>query len=203
MPSRRFLLTVSAAWLAAGGAARAQSPETQASAFVKDTGDKLVAVVNGPGTPQQKRPRLTKIIDSTVDVDGIAKFCLGRFWRQATPAQQQRYTEIFHQVLMVNITSKLGEYKGVTFQMHRAAPDGENVSVDTTVNRPNNPPTDVRWMISNPASNPRIIDVIAEGTSLRLTQRSDYESYLAHNQYSIDALLGAMQRQVSQNLASG
>jgi phospholipid transport system substrate-binding protein len=203
MPSRRFLLTVSAAWLALGAAARAQSPDAAARAFVKATGDKLVAVVNGPGSTQQKRQTLTQVIDQAVDVDGVARFCLGRYWRQASPAQQQRYMAIFHQVLVTNITSKLGEYKGVTFTMGRVTPDGDNASVDTTVNRPNNPPSDVKWVIADAASNPKIVDVVAEGTSLRLTQRSDYASYLSHNNGSIDALITAMQHQVEQDEASG
>ena len=44
-----------------------------------------------------------------------------------------------------------------------------------------------------------IVDVIAEGTSLRLTQRSDYSSYLSHNGNSIDSLLSAMKRQTANN----
>jgi phospholipid transport system substrate-binding protein len=203
MPSRRLLLTVSAAWLALGGGARAQSATDRASAFVKATGEKLVGVVNGPGASAQKRQMLTQIIDSTVDVDGVAKFCLGRFWKQASPEQQQHYVAIFHQVLVTNITSKLGEYKGVTFTMSRSEPDGDTVKVDTIVNRPNNPPTNVQWVISNAGNGPKIVDVVAEGTSLRLTQRSDYASYLSHNNNDIDKLISAMQQQVEQNHASG
>ncbi|HTB46901.1 MAG TPA: ABC transporter substrate-binding protein [Acetobacteraceae bacterium] len=203
MPSRRFLLTVSAAWLAIGHGARAQSATDGASAFVKATGDKLVAVVNGPGSSQQKRQMLTQIIDGTVDVDGVARFCLGRFWKQASPDQQKRYIMIFHQVLVTNITSKLGEYQGVKFTMGRTEPDGDNAKVSTVVDRPNSPPTNVQWIISSPASDPKIVDVVAEGTSLRLTQRSDYASYLSHNNNNIDALIGAMQQQVEQAHASG
>jgi phospholipid transport system substrate-binding protein len=85
----------------------------------------------------------------------------------------------------------------------RTEPDGENTKVDTVVTRPNNPPTNVQWIISNPGSNPKIVDVVAEGTSLRLTQRSDYASYLSHNNNNIDALIGAMQQQAEQGHASG
>ncbi|MGA3403870.1 MAG: ABC transporter substrate-binding protein [Acetobacteraceae bacterium] len=203
MPSRRFLLTVSAAWLALGRGAAAQSATDRATGFVKATGDKLVAVVNGPGSAQQKRQMLTQIIDGTVDVDGVARFCLGRFWKQASPAQQTRYMGIFHQVLVTNITAKLGDYKGVKFTMGRTEPDGDNAKVDTVVDRPNSPPTNVQWIIGNPAGDPKIVDVVAEGTSLRLTQRSDYASYLSHNNNNIDALISAMQQQVEQNHASG
>jgi len=203
MPSRRFLLTVSAAWVALGARGNAQSGDAAAVAFVQSTGGRLVGVVNGPGSAQQKRQALTQIIDQVVDVDGVAKFCLGRFWRQASAQQQQRYMDLFHQVLVTNITSKLGEYQGVRFTMGRTTPSGDDVAVDTTVLRPNNPPTDVKWIISNSAGTPKIVDVVAEGTSLRLTQRSDYASYLNHNNDNIDALLSAMHNQVQQDLASG
>jgi phospholipid transport system substrate-binding protein len=203
MPSRRLLLSASAAWLAVGAAAHAQSGTDQATAFVKATGAKLVAVVNGPGSAQQKRQQLTQIIDGAVDVDGVARFCLGRYWHQASPDQQKRYLALFHEVLVTNITSKLGEYQGVKFTIGRSMPDGDNTKVDTTVDRPNNPPTAVQWLISNPTSNPKIVDVVAEGTSLRLTQRSDYASYLSHNSNNIDALISAMHQQVAQNQASG
>ena len=71
------------------------------------------------------------------------------------------------------------------------------------MDRPNSPPTNVQWIIGNPAGDPKIVDVVAEGTSLRLTQRSDYASYLSHNNNNIDALISAMQQQVEQNHASG
>ncbi len=58
-------------------------------------------------------------------------------------------------------------------------------------------------MISDAGSGPKIVDVVAEGTSLRLTQRSDYASYLSHNNNDIDKLISAMQQQVEQNHASG
>jgi phospholipid transport system substrate-binding protein len=154
--------------------------------------------VNGPEDDREKRGRLTQIIDNAVDVDGVARFCLGRFWRNASAEQQQRYTELFHQVLVNNITAKLGEYRGVRFTMGRAQQRDENVVVSTVVERPNNPPTNVDWIISKPTSDPKIIDVIAEGTSLRLTQRQDYASYLSRNSNNIDALINAMRQQVAQ-----
>jgi phospholipid transport system substrate-binding protein len=158
-----------------------------------------VAVVNGPGAPRDKRATLTQVIEAAVAVDDVARFCLGRFWRVASPEQQKHYTELFHQVLVTNITAKLGEYQGVHFIMGRTESRDDNDVVFTVVERPNNAPTNVEWVISNAASDPKIIDVIAEGTSLRLTQRSDYVSYLSHNNNSVDALINAMQQQVAQS----
>jgi phospholipid transport system substrate-binding protein len=105
---------------------------------------------------------------------------------------------LFHQVLVNNITAKLGEYRGVRFVMGRAQQRDDNTVVSTVVERPNNPPTNVDWIIGNDTGNSKIIDVIAEGTSLRLTQRQDYASYLSRNNNNIDALINAMRQQVAQ-----
>jgi phospholipid transport system substrate-binding protein len=198
MISRRHLLILAAVSALSPLSVRAQNTD-KAAAFVKMTGDRLVAVVNGPGSTSAKRSQMTQIISTDVDVDGIGRFCLGRYWRQATPEQQKQYLTLFHEVLVTNITSKLGEYKGVTFTMGRARPQDDEAVVSTTVVRPNNAPTAVDWIIANPTSQPKIIDVVAEGTSLRLTQRQDYASYLAHNNNNVDALIAAMKNQISQN----
>ncbi len=198
MINRRNFLTLATLSVLFPLSVRAQSAE-KAAAFVKSTGDRLVAVVNGPGSVSAKRAAMTQILNSDVDVEGIARFCLGRYWKQATPEQQKQYLALFHEVLVTNITAKLGEYQGVTFTMGRSRPQDEEAVVSTTVVRPNNPPTAVDWIIANPSSAPKIIDVVAEGTSLRLTQRQDYGSYLQHNNGNVDALIAAMKNQVSQS----
>lgn len=195
---RRHFLILAAVSALAPLSARAQSAE-KAAAFVKSTGDRLVSVVNGPGSTSTKRAQMSQIINADVDVDGIGRFCLGRFWKQATAEQQKQYLALFHEVLVTNITAKLGEYQGVTFTMGRSRPQDEEAVVSTTVIRPNNGPTAVDWIIANPTASPKIIDVVAEGTSLRLTQRQDYASYLTHNNGSVDALIAAMKAQVSQS----
>ena len=198
MSSRRQFIILGAGLvlfcrLTSGIGAQAASPAT---AFVKNVGDKLVAVINGPGSTQDKRRMVNQIIDQVVDVDGVAQFSLGRFWRQASPQQQQRFVTLFHQVLVSNIMAKLGEYQGVKFTVGQSRRQDEGEIVSSVVERPNNPPTKVEWVISDPDSNPKIVDVIAEGTSFRLTQRSDYASFLAHN--SVDALINTLQ-QAAQN----
>jgi phospholipid transport system substrate-binding protein len=198
MINRRNFLTLATLSVLFPLSVRAQGAE-KAAAFVKSTGDRLVAVVNGPGSTSAKRAEMTQIINSDVDVEGIGRFCLGRYWKQATPEQQKQYLALFHEVLVTNITSKLGEYQGVTFTMGRSRPQDEEAVVSTTVVRPNNPPTAVDWIIANPTGAPKIVDVVAEGTSLRLTQRQDYASYLTHNNGSVDALIAAMKNQISQN----
>jgi phospholipid transport system substrate-binding protein len=201
MLNRRHCLTVGLIF--AGGVfltprAQAQSVE-KATTFVQQIGNQLVGIVNGAQSAAQKRQAITQILEGAVDVDGIAQFCLGRFWRTASADQQKRFIAAFHEVLVTNISSKLGEYTGVKLAVQRGRQQDDQAIVTTQVERPNNPPTNVDWVIEAPATAPKIVDVIAEGTSLRLTQRQDYASYLSRNNNDINALINAMGQQTAKS----
>jgi len=70
--------------------------------------------------------------------------------------------------------------------------------VSSIVERPNNPPAKVEWVVGPTPNGPRIIDLVAEGTSLRLTQRSDYAAFVMRNNQSVEALLDALKQHLSQ-----
>ena len=200
MMTRRDLLSlgVTGAVLLAMPAAFAQSAPgaAQATGFVQSLGNQLTAVVNGPGSVAQKRPQLTPLIEQAVDVNGIAQFCLGRFWRTATPAQRQQYTQLFHAVLFNSIIGHLGQFKGLSFAMTQTVQREGVTLVGTRITRPDQAPATVQWVVDDVGGRPKIVDVVAEGTSLRLTQRSDYASYLSRHGGNVDALITAMRRQV-------
>jgi phospholipid transport system substrate-binding protein len=171
----------------------------RATAFITTAGGKFVAAINGTGTLEQRRQVLGSILDDAVDVNGVARFCLGRFWRTATPAQQQQYLGLFRNALVVNIASKIGEYQGVRFTVGGTQDRDAGELVFTIIERPNNPPVNVQWVVANASTDPKVIDVIAEGTSLRITQRDDYASFLTQHGDSIDGLLDAIRHQLGQN----
>jgi phospholipid transport system substrate-binding protein len=177
--------------------ARAAFDDGRAAGFVKSVGDRLVAVVNSPGSARDKRAALTPIVDASVDVEGVARFCLGRFWRTASPDEQRQYVETFHAMLVNNIAGKLGEYQGVRFTVGRVQHRDEGVVVATTIERPNNQPSPVEWLIADVAGAPRIEDMITEGVSLRLTQRSDYTAFLASNGNNVRTLIDSLRQKLA------
>lgn len=192
MLTRRPLLLASLL-LPLAGPARAQDAAT---ALVEKLARELVGVVNGGGSAADKAAALARIVDRDVDVAAVARFCLGRYWRTATPDQQRDYLALFRQVLIRNITSKVGEYQGVTMTVGRGQPRENEVAVASIVTRPNNAPNKVDWVVSTEGGALKIVDVVAEGTSLRLTQRSDYSSFLQQNNGNVQALIDALKRQV-------
>ena len=154
-------------------------------------------MINATGTVDQRRQVVGGILDADVDVNEVARFCLGRFWRTATPAQQQQYLSLFRNVLVANISIKLGDYQGVRFTVGATQDRDAGEIVSTVVERPNNAPTNIQWLVANASTDPKIVDVIAEGTSLRLTQRDDYAAFLSQHGNSLDALFSALRQQAS------
>ncbi len=192
---RRTTLLLGAAavaTLAAGPRVWAQD----ATGFIVNLGNQLAAIVNGGGGYDDKKRRLAPLIDQAVDVDGIAQFCLGIYWRRASPQQQAEFNRLFHAVLLNNIGGKLGQFQGVTFRPTTTSQrEGDSV-VGTVIQRPNQQPNNVQWVVSTASGRPKIVDVQAEGVSLRLTQRNDYGAFLSRNNGNVDALLAAMRQQV-------
>ncbi len=165
--------------------------------FIEELGNKLVAIVNSPGSAQQKRAQMQPLIDEAVAIDEIATFVLGVYARTATPAQRQRFTQLFREVLLTTVVTSLGEFRGVTYTLTQTTTRNNEAFVGTLLTRPNQRANNVQWVVSQSSGHPKIVDVIAEGTSLRLTRRADYASFLNSNGRNLDALINALQRQVS------
>jgi phospholipid transport system substrate-binding protein len=169
----------------------------RAVAFVKNTGDQLLAVINDSGGERDKRAALARIIDASVDVEGVARFCLGRFWRTASPDEQREFIEAFHAMLVNNIAGRLGDYQGVRFTVGRVQHRDDAEVVATTLERPNSPPWSVVWLIADVAGAPKIEDMIAEGVSLRVTERSDYTAFLARNGNNVRSLIEGLRQKLA------
>jgi phospholipid transport system substrate-binding protein len=205
MPNRRTLLCLAALSLGGGvpplaGAVAAAGANS--AAFVKATGDRLVAIIGGAGDEHEKRAALEQVIASAVDIDGIGRFCLGRFWQRASADQQREYMQAFRAMLVTNVAQKVGEYRGVQFSVGRTLPREGGDLVATTIARPNNQPSHVEWLIVQMDGGPRIEDMISEGVSMRITQRSDYESFLNGNGGNIAALIRGLRQKAAQLAAA-
>jgi phospholipid transport system substrate-binding protein len=199
MPTRRTATTmigaavVFVALLSEAQCVSAASGE-QAASFVKETSDRLVSIVNGASSPQEKRSRFQEVLEAAVDIDDTARFCLGSFWQNATTDQQKQYTALFRDLLVTKIANHIGKGVQVTVGLARVKEDKEIVI--TKVDRPRTPTSQIAWVVSTANGGPRIVDLLSEGVSMRLTQSSEFTSYLSR--HNIDALIDAMRKQNEQ-----
>jgi len=181
--------------------ARAQQMDiTRATAFVDKAGQDLVNAINDPRLNQtQRRDKVASILRTAIDIEGTGRFILGRYVRQASPAELQDYLKLFDEIIIRNLSARFGEYRGVKFSLGRSQQrTEEDALVSTLVERPNTPTFTLDWRVADINGRPKVVDVIAEGTSLRLTTRSEYAAVIQRNGGRVAALLDAMRGQIAQ-----
>ena len=135
--------------------------------------------------------RLAPFLARVVDIDGAARFCLGRFWRIASPEQQREYLILFARALVAAVASRADTYSAgkseITILPETPTPEG--VAVRTVVRNAGQPAVNVTWLVDTARQPLKIIDVQAEGISLRQTLRSDYASFLRQNGGDLELFL--------------
>src|SRR4030081_3836365 len=67
----------------------------------------------GPSvSPAQRIARFRQLFQDDFDVPGIGQFVLGRYWRTATPEEQQEFLRLFQEYIVQAYAARLGEYGG-------------------------------------------------------------------------------------------
>lgn len=203
MTRRDLILAASALAIPAmfRGTAHAQGVDTgRAASLIETAGQELVSALNNTGlSVAQRRERVAGVLRRTIDIEGTGRFILGRYWRTASPQEQQDYLRLFDEIIIRNLSARFGEYQGVRFTMGRSQQrTEEDVLVNTIVERPNSPSFSLDWRVADLGGQLKVVDVIAEGTSLRLTTRSEYSSVIQRNGGQVGALLTAMRQQIAQ-----
>jgi phospholipid transport system substrate-binding protein len=201
MHLRRYILGAAACapmlGLMTGTAQAQQVPADAAKAFITQSGQQLVTIVNSSAPQAQKADQLRQLVDQIVAVDQVGDYVLGRYINVATAQQHTQFLTLFHQLLSYNITYQIKAYQGIGFTVNGASVVGNDTVVDTTITSPGRAPADVGWAVDEVNGSPKIVDVIVAGTSLRITTRNDYASVITDNGGQVSALLTAMQGQIS------
>ena len=200
--SRRCLL-IGLIGLASAPARAQQMDITRATAFVNKAGQDLVNAINDQRLNQaQRRDRVAAVLRTAIDIEGTGRFILGRYVRQASPTELQDYLKLFDEIIIRNLSSRFGEYRGVKFSLGRSQQrTEEDALVSTLIERPGTPAFTLDWRVAEINGQPKVVDVIAEGTSLRLTTRSEYAAVIQRNGGRVAALLDAMRGQIAQMAA--
>ncbi|MBR0680098.1 ABC transporter substrate-binding protein [Roseomonas eburnea] len=201
--TRRLLLSspfLAAAMLALPRHGRAEMDLARATGFIQAAGNELVAAINDPRLDlPRRRDRVAAVLRRTIDIEGTGRFILGRYVRQATPAELAEYNRLFDDIIVRNLSARFGEYRGVRFSLGRSQQrTEEDALVNTIIERPNTPAFSLDWRVSEIGGQPKVVDVIAEGTSLRLTTRSEYAAVIQRNGGRVAPLLDAMRNQIAQ-----
>lgn len=163
-----------------------------ATAFIENLGEKALTSLTTKDLNQAEREkRVRSLLRSYFDVDTIARFTLGTNWRNATDAQKSEYIKLFEKMIVTTYAQRFSEYEGQELKVGKAtkASDRDTV-VSSQIIQQGGPPISVEWRVRNRNGQMKIIDVLVEGISMSVTQRSDFASVIQNG--GIDALLASL-----------
>jgi phospholipid transport system substrate-binding protein len=175
--------------------ARPAAAAADPAAVITSLGNQALEVLGNNVDPKLRVARFRQLFSEDFDVPGIARFVLGRYWRVATEPQQQEFVKLFADYIALAYSNRLAEYSGETLRVigSRPAPDGSVVSSEIV--RPNGaPPAKVDWVLTPHDGAYKISDVVVEGVSMAVTQRSEFASVIQRNGGQVQGLITALRQ---------
>src|ERR1051325_3365166 len=104
-----------------------------ARALVATLGQQAIQVLGPSVPPAQRVARFRELFRDDFDVPGIGHFVLGRYWRTATPQEQQEFLGLFQEYIVRAYSARLAEYGGEPFRVTGLRPSGGEAGGHTTI----------------------------------------------------------------------
>jgi phospholipid transport system substrate-binding protein len=186
--------------LVAGNPARAAEP----GAFMEGFGHNAIRVLaeTQQGTPERE-VELRRLLTDHFDVEFISRFVLSRFWRTASEQERAEFRKVFEDYVIAAYGRRFGGFNGEKFAITGTFPqDDERTVVRSDVMRPGGESLTVDWRLQKRAEDGawRIVDIVVEGVSMMVTQRSEFLAVL-QREGSVTAL-NAKLKQITAGLNS-
>ena len=161
---------------------------------IEMTKNAIDTLTNQSISQEEKEHKFGKLFDKNFDVPSISRFVLGKYWKQASTDQKKKFIKTFRNYVVKTYSSRFNEYSGEQLQLLNT----ENESnpkiflVHTALERQDAPIIKVDWRIGKKKDRFVILDIIIEGISLAITQRSEFVSVIDQNEGNIDQLISIL-----------
>ncbi len=197
--TRRFLLSALSLLLASSSMSPGPSAATaDASDFMNELWSHAVGVLAKKIPPAERQARFRQLFQSDFDGLAIAQFVLGRYWRSASEEERTEFLKLFEDYVVYVYGTRLSDFNGETFKVRSSRTDENGTIVSTDVFSPGaNAPIKVDWRLVAKNGGFKITDVVIEGISLMVTQRSEFASIIQRHGGQVGGLLTLMREKTS------
>lgn len=183
----------------------AAADDLQPDVLVRQTSDRMLAVLKEQHDVIKAEPkRLYGLVDDIVlphfDFERMARWVLGKHWRQASPQQQQAFVDQFRTLLVRTYGTALLEYSNqkINFLPSRIGADAKDVVVRTEVIKAGGPPIPISYSMIHKDDGWKVYDVTIDGISLVSNYRTTFATEIRTS--GIDGLI---QRLADRNAQGG
>lgn len=169
--------------------------QTAPDVLVRTTVEEVLAILK----QNQDRRILQEVAEKKVlphfDFRAMTRLAMGKFWRDATPAQQKALENAFRSLLVRTYTTALAESANVERKIEvkplQMKAGDDYTTVRTLVREPGRPPLSIDYRMTLIDKNWKVTDIVAENASLVINYRGTFASEIGRG--GIDGLIKALE----------
>ena len=192
--TRRFLLTTLAFLLVV--ASPVVTPDAVAadpSLFMSEMWTRAVEILGKKAPETERLARFRELFQADFDGPGIARFVLGRYWRTASEEEQQEFLGLFEDYVVFVYGTRFSSLSGEALKIRGSRAEARGVIVSSEIISPGGEaPVKVDWRLITDSGVFKISDVVIEGISMMVTQRSEFASVIQRHGGQVSGLLSLM-----------
>ena len=166
------------------------------SNFIGEITDRASSILSSQKTKEVKIQELIKIGESSVDIDGIGFYTLGKHRKSLNDKQKKEFQKIFREYFLKSFSTRLVEYKEAKIVVISEDIKNEKYTIvkSKLLATSDRPEINIDWRVyTKDPSKPLIRDLIIEGLSLARTQREEFNSIILNNDGDIKALITSLE----------
>lgn len=185
--------------------APAQASTGEPDRFLKEFADRAIASLTEKGVERGERAdRFRALLEEGFDIPEISQFVTARYWRNANDDQKNSFIDAFSDYLVQRFLPIFDDYTDQPFEPGQVRPDSAEadaswIKVSLQVN--DGTVAHTEWKVRKKSTVYKIEDVKAEGTSMLITLRDEFQSYM-QRKGGLDALIKALKRQAEKASAA-
>ncbi len=163
-----------------------------AKSFIENLAEEgLSFLENKSLSSEQKKDAFRKVLKNNFDMKPIGRFALGRYWRTSSKKQRNEYLNLFEKMVVDVYSRRFSDYNGEGFVVLSSRPQGKSDAIVLSQIIPDNgSKVNVEWRVRKKKDGSlKVVDIIVEGVSMSLTQRSDFASVIQRGGGNLDVLL--------------
>ena len=169
-----------------------------AIAFMNQLWNRAAELLNNKTDPAIRQARFRQLFHEDFDGAGIARFVLGPYWRSISEQERREFVKLFEDYVVYVYTARLANFGGGTFKIRGSRSDGDGVIVSGDAMSPGNTAAvRIDWRLVNDNGAYKINDVIVEGISMAVTQRSEFASIVQRNGGEVRSLIALMRQKTT------
>tara|TARA_Y100000590_G_scaffold364315_2_gene422634 strand:- start:19140 stop:19850 length:711 start_codon:yes stop_codon:yes gene_type:complete len=169
----------------------------QAEAFINDLAKTAIGFLSNEAlSTQDKEKQFKKLLNNRFDMRSIGRFAMGRYWRTASTDQQKEYLTLFNDMIVQVYSRRFSEYQGQAIEVISSRPEGKrDILVASFIKQDNGPDVRLDWRLRTGKDGKlKVIDIVVEGVSMALTQRSDFASVIQRGGGNVQILISHLEQ---------